>query len=166
MVKRLSSICCSTSRQGVDANGRLIAFHSASYTPHQSDARLLGALLAGMPCSMPKPGSWIATEWPYDKIQNRLEEAYGMPSIGARIGNRRSARQHHAHAGSAAAEFCAGRIDQRGRCSGGRRSCAISARPHDRPTPDRYAEGHGKGGGMGTATIAASEGSQDREQLQ
>jgi nicotinate dehydrogenase subunit B len=36
-----------------------------------------------MPCSMPKPGSWVATEWPYDKIQNRLEEAYGMPSIGA-----------------------------------------------------------------------------------
>ena len=70
-------------KAGCDANGRLIAFHSASYTPHQSDARLLGALLAGMPCSMPKPGSWIATEWPYDKIQNRLEEAYGMPSIGA-----------------------------------------------------------------------------------
>jgi CO/xanthine dehydrogenase Mo-binding subunit len=70
-------------KAGCDANGRLIAFHSASYTSHQSDARLLGALLAGMPCSMPKPGSWIATEWPYDKIQNRLEEAYGMPSIGA-----------------------------------------------------------------------------------
>jgi CO/xanthine dehydrogenase Mo-binding subunit len=70
-------------KAGCDASGRLIAFHSASYTPHQSDARLLGALLAGMPCSMPKPGSWIATEWPYDKIQNRLEEAYGMPSIGA-----------------------------------------------------------------------------------
>ena len=69
-------------KAGCDANGRLIAFHSASYTTHQSDARLLGALLAGMPCSMPKPGSWIATEWPYDKIQNRLEEAYGMPSIG------------------------------------------------------------------------------------
>lgn len=70
-------------KAGCDASGRLIAFHGASYTPHQSDARLLGALLAGMPCSTPKPGSWIATEWPYDKIQNRLEEAYGMPSIGA-----------------------------------------------------------------------------------
>jgi len=44
-------------KAGCDANGRLIAFHSVSYTPHQSDARLLGALLAGMPCSMPKPGS-------------------------------------------------------------------------------------------------------------
>src|ERR1700720_2164854 len=67
-----------------EANGRLAAFHSASYTPHQSDARLLGAVLAGMPCVRPRPGSWIATEWPYDKIQNRLEEAYGMPSIGTK----------------------------------------------------------------------------------
>src|SRR5882724_3564987 len=66
-----------------DAKGRLTAFHSASYTPHQSDARLLGAVLAGMPCVQPRPGSWIATEWPYDKIPNRLEQAYGMPSLGA-----------------------------------------------------------------------------------
>jgi nicotinate dehydrogenase subunit B len=70
-------------RAGLDPSGRLLAVHSASYTPHQSDARLLGAVLAGMPCCLPKPGSWIATEWPYDKIQNRLEEAYGMPSLGA-----------------------------------------------------------------------------------
>jgi CO/xanthine dehydrogenase Mo-binding subunit len=70
-------------RAGLDTTGRVIAVHSASYTPHQSDVRLLGAILAGMPCSTPKPGSWIATEWPYDKIQNRLEQAYGMPSIGA-----------------------------------------------------------------------------------
>jgi nicotinate dehydrogenase subunit B len=70
-------------KAGFDATGRLIAVHSASYTPHQSDARLLGAVLAGMPCCSPKPGSWIATEWPYDKIQDRLEEAYGMPSLGA-----------------------------------------------------------------------------------
>ena len=65
------------------ANGRLTAFHSSSYTPHQSDARLLGAVLAGMPCVQPRPGSWIATEWPYDKIQARLEEAFGMPNLGA-----------------------------------------------------------------------------------
>ena len=36
-----------------------------------------------MPCSQPKPGYWIATEWPYDKIQNRLEEVYGMSNLGA-----------------------------------------------------------------------------------
>jgi CO/xanthine dehydrogenase Mo-binding subunit len=70
-------------KAGLDANGHVIAFRSASYTPHQSDARLLGAVLAGMPCSKPTPGSWIATEWPYDKIPIRLEEAYGMPSLGA-----------------------------------------------------------------------------------
>jgi nicotinate dehydrogenase subunit B len=69
-------------KAGLDSTGRLIAVHSASYTPHQSDARLLGAVLAGMPCCLPKPGSWIATEWPYDKIQDKLEEAYGMPNLG------------------------------------------------------------------------------------
>jgi CO/xanthine dehydrogenase Mo-binding subunit len=36
-----------------------------------------------MPCSTSKPGGWVATEWPYDKIENRLEEAYGMPNLGA-----------------------------------------------------------------------------------
>jgi nicotinate dehydrogenase subunit B len=70
-------------KAGFDANGRLTAVHSASYSPHQSDARLLGAILAGMPCSTSRPGSWVATEWPYDKIQNRLEQAYGMPNLGA-----------------------------------------------------------------------------------
>jgi len=68
---------------GLDANGRVIALHSASYSPHQMDPRPLGALLAGMPCSTSKPGGWVATEWPYDKIENRLEEAYGMPNLGA-----------------------------------------------------------------------------------
>ena len=68
---------------GLDANGRVIALHSASYSPHQMDPRPLGALLAGMPCSTSKPGGWVATEWPYDKIENRLEAAYGMPNLGA-----------------------------------------------------------------------------------
>jgi nicotinate dehydrogenase subunit B len=70
-------------KAGVDANGRLIAVHSAFYAPHMFDPRPLGALLAGMPCSTSKPGGFVATEWPYDKIQNRLEEAYGMPNLGA-----------------------------------------------------------------------------------
>jgi nicotinate dehydrogenase subunit B len=68
---------------GVDENGRLIAVHSASYAPHQSDARLLGAILAGMPSTAAGTGGWVATEWPYDKIRNRLEEAYGMPNLAA-----------------------------------------------------------------------------------
>jgi CO/xanthine dehydrogenase Mo-binding subunit len=70
-------------KASVDANGRVTAVHSAFYSPHMFDPRPLGALLAGMPSSTSKPGGWIATEWPYDKIQNRLEEAYGMPNFGA-----------------------------------------------------------------------------------
>lgn len=75
-------------KAALDPNGHVIAFRSASYTPHQSDARLLGAILAGMPCCLPRPGSWVATEspfsaWAYDKIPTRLEEAYGMPNLAA-----------------------------------------------------------------------------------
>jgi CO/xanthine dehydrogenase Mo-binding subunit len=68
---------------GLDANGRVIALHSSFYSPHMMDPRPIGALLAGMPCSTSKPGGWVATEWPYDKIQNRLEDAYGMANLGA-----------------------------------------------------------------------------------
>jgi nicotinate dehydrogenase subunit B len=68
---------------GLDEAGRVIALHSSFYSPHMMDPRPLGALLAGMPCSTSKPGGWVATEWPYDKIRNRLEDAYGMPNLGA-----------------------------------------------------------------------------------
>src|SRR5450432_1257123 len=67
----------------LDADGRLSAVHIASYSPHQSDARMLGGILAGMPGVTPTSDGWVATEWPYDKIQNRLEQAYGMPNLGA-----------------------------------------------------------------------------------
>jgi CO/xanthine dehydrogenase Mo-binding subunit len=70
-------------KAALDANARLIAVHSAFYSPHMFDPRPLGALLAGMPCSTSRPGGWVATEWPYDKVQNRLEEAFGMPNLGA-----------------------------------------------------------------------------------
>jgi CO/xanthine dehydrogenase Mo-binding subunit len=68
---------------GLDANGRVIALHSSFYSPHMMDPRPIGGLLAGMPCSESKPGGWIATEWVYDKIQNRLEDAYGMANLAA-----------------------------------------------------------------------------------
>jgi len=68
---------------GFDLNGRVIAWHSSFYSPHMMDPRPIGALLAGMPCSASKPAGWVATEWPYDKIQNRLEDAYGMADLGA-----------------------------------------------------------------------------------
>lgn len=70
-------------RACLDQNRRLTAIHSAFYSPHMFDPRPLGALLAGMPCNTSKPGGWIATEWPYDKIPHRLEQAYGMPNLGA-----------------------------------------------------------------------------------
>jgi CO/xanthine dehydrogenase Mo-binding subunit len=70
-------------KAGIDANGRITSMHSAFYSPQESDARLLGAILAGMPTTTSKPGMWIATEWPYEKISNRLEEVYGMPNMGA-----------------------------------------------------------------------------------
>jgi nicotinate dehydrogenase subunit B len=70
-------------KAAVDTTGRITALQSCFYSPHMFDPRPLGALLAGMPCNTSKPGNWIATEWAYDKIVNRLEEAYGMPNLGA-----------------------------------------------------------------------------------
>jgi nicotinate dehydrogenase subunit B len=68
---------------GLDANGHVTALHSLFYSPHMMDPRPIGALLAGMPCSASEPGGWVATEWVYDKIQNRMEDVYGMPNLGA-----------------------------------------------------------------------------------
>jgi CO/xanthine dehydrogenase Mo-binding subunit len=70
-----------------DAKGHIAALHSAHYAPHMFDPRPLGALLAGMPCATSKAGGWVATEWPYDKIQNRLEDAYGMPNLAGDSAN-------------------------------------------------------------------------------
>jgi CO/xanthine dehydrogenase Mo-binding subunit len=67
----------------LDSEGHIVALHSAQYSPHMFDPRLLGALLAGMPTATSKPGNWVATEWAYDKIENRLEDVYGMPNLGA-----------------------------------------------------------------------------------
>ena len=67
----------------LDTAGNITAVRAAFYAPHMFDPRPLGALLADMPCSSSRPGAWIATQWPYDKIRNRLEHAYGMPNLGA-----------------------------------------------------------------------------------
>src|SRR5438552_2065908 len=64
----------------LDAKGQIVALHSAQYAPHMEDPRPIGALLASMPCAVSKPGGWVATAWPYDKIVNRLEDASGMPN--------------------------------------------------------------------------------------
>ncbi len=67
----------------LDASGRISALQSAFYSPYMFDPRPLGALLAGMPCNTSKPGGWVAVEWPYDRIPNRLELAYGGANLGA-----------------------------------------------------------------------------------
>jgi nicotinate dehydrogenase subunit B len=69
-------------KAGIDANGKLVAFENASYSPHQFDARLLGAILAGMPVSTSKEKNWVSSEWHYDKVA-RWEEAYGMANLAA-----------------------------------------------------------------------------------
>ena len=61
-------------KAGFDTRGRITAVHSAFYSPHMFDARPLGAILAGMPAGTIKPGALLATEWPYDRIENRLEQ--------------------------------------------------------------------------------------------
>src|ERR1700748_3726060 len=78
----LSPAWFSDIRGGLDAHGRMVAIHSAFYSPHMMDARPLGAMLAGMPAGTTKPGGFLATEWPYDKIENRLEQVYAMPNVG------------------------------------------------------------------------------------
>lgn len=70
-----------------DTHGRIKAVQSAFYSPHMLDARPLGAILAGMPAGTVKPGGFLAAEWPYDKIENRLEQVYGMANLGAESAN-------------------------------------------------------------------------------
>ncbi len=74
-------------KAGLDADGRLLVVQSAFYSPHMFDSRMLGAILAGLPGSASRPRNWIATEWPYDKIPHRLEQAFGMPNIAADSAN-------------------------------------------------------------------------------
>jgi CO/xanthine dehydrogenase Mo-binding subunit len=73
-------------KAGIDRNGKLIAFENASYSPHQMDARLLGAILAGMPVATSTEKNFVASEWHYDKVA-RWEEAYGMPNVAANSPN-------------------------------------------------------------------------------
>ncbi|WP_051669843.1 molybdopterin cofactor-binding domain-containing protein [Bryobacter aggregatus] len=63
--------------------GDLTALRTSFYSPHMFDARMLGAILAGRPTSTSKTENWLAVEWPYEKIQTRLEQVFGMPNVGA-----------------------------------------------------------------------------------
>jgi CO/xanthine dehydrogenase Mo-binding subunit len=73
----LEDIAC-----GLDSNNHITAIKSSFYSPQSNDARIVGAVLAGMPTVRSKPDYWIATEWPYDRISHRHEEVYGMPNLG------------------------------------------------------------------------------------
>ena len=83
----LSPAWVSDMTAALDVEGHILALRSAQYSPHMEDPRPIGALLAGMPCAASKPGGWVATEWPYDKIVNRLEEVYGMPNLAGESAN-------------------------------------------------------------------------------
>jgi hypothetical protein len=138
-----------------DANGRLIAVHSASFSPHMFDARLLGAILAGMPCTTSKTHGWVATEWPLRQDSEPAGTGLRKAESWRGIGNRWAARQYYAHAGTAPAEPRAGIVDQRGGGIGGRRRNPIPHRPYHRPAADRHTQRHREGGGMGTAALSA-----------
>jgi nicotinate dehydrogenase subunit B len=68
---------------GLDSRGRITAFQSDWYSPHQMDARLLGTLLAGMPSVSPKASHGVETQWPYDRVPHVFEQAFAMSNLGA-----------------------------------------------------------------------------------
>jgi nicotinate dehydrogenase subunit B len=83
----LSPAWLSDMTAALDSEGHIVALHSAQYSPHMFDPRPLGALLAGLPTATSKPGNWVATEWAYDKIENRLEDVYGMANLAGDSAN-------------------------------------------------------------------------------
>jgi CO/xanthine dehydrogenase Mo-binding subunit len=65
----------------LNADNRITAIKSSFYSPKSVDARIVGAVLAGMPTIISKPGYWVATEWAYDRIPHRREEVFGMSNL-------------------------------------------------------------------------------------
>lgn len=72
---------CADVKGALDAAGRLTAVHLSFYSPHMFDARPLGAILAGIPCGTVQPGGILDTQWPYDKVQHRCEQAFAMHNV-------------------------------------------------------------------------------------
>ena len=76
-------------KAGLDAQGKLVAIQTDWYSPHQNDARMLGAVLAGMPTIQPFPfiipasfgfqpsPSGVGGDPPY-AIPHQLHRAYPM----------------------------------------------------------------------------------------
>lgn len=87
---------------GLDAKGNMIAFRNDWYSPHENDARMLGAILAGMPTlspAVPHPFSAISTQWPYS-VTPLFERAFSgenianNPATGGLRGNIMRTPQH------------------------------------------------------------------------
>ena len=68
-------------KAGLDADGKVIAIRSDWYSPDQNDARMVGAILAGIPTVTPTQQTPVSTILPYNKLPI-LEQAYGMPGLG------------------------------------------------------------------------------------
>lgn len=71
---------------GLDDDGRMVAFKAEHHQPGTPGHPLLGALLAGLtPPGAPREASasvWL--EWPYDRVPQHLDVAYGAPTPGER----------------------------------------------------------------------------------
>jgi nicotinate dehydrogenase subunit B len=71
---------------GLDDAGRMVSFLAEHHLPGNQDARLLGALLAGLPTEPPPPpGAYLNrlwVEWPYDLVPHYLELAHGAENVG------------------------------------------------------------------------------------
>ncbi len=75
---------------GLDAQGNMAAFKSDWYAPHENDARMIGAVLAGTPTISPKTKPLfpaISTVWPYDKVPAVVESAFGTANLANESAN-------------------------------------------------------------------------------
>jgi nicotinate dehydrogenase subunit B len=75
---------------GLDDQGNMMAFKSDWYSPHENDARMIGAVLAGTPGISPKTKPFypaISTVWPYDKVPAVAESAYGIANLASESAN-------------------------------------------------------------------------------
>ena len=69
---------------GLNAEGSIVAFRSDWYSPHENDARMLGAVLAGLPSVTPnsQPRLAIRTVWSYDKVPRMFQQAHTAENLG------------------------------------------------------------------------------------
>ena len=75
---------------GLDEQGNMVGFKSDWYAPHQNDARMIGAVLAGMPTLDPKTKPLfpaLSTVWPYDKVPAANENAFQTEGVASESAN-------------------------------------------------------------------------------